>query len=177
MTRLSGAARPALTYPERGATASLPLPDRYHHLRHRIRLGRGRAVFEAAGAALTTFGAHRAAGAAVRCGHGAVRPGSRVAVGLGWGPLRIEAPCEVVWTAYEPARTGFAYGTLAGHPEEGEESFLVLLDRDGSVWFEVTAFSRPARWYTRAAGPLVPLFQRCYARRLGRALRRLAAPA
>ncbi|MFD7627767.1 DUF1990 family protein [Streptomyces sp. NPDC059851] len=178
MTRITSAGRPALSYPERGATAGgRPLPAGYHHLHHRTRIGRSRAVFEAAGTAVTTFAVHRASGARVRCGDGAVRPRSRVDVGIGWGPLRIEVPCEVVWTAYGPARTGFAYGTLPGHPEHGEEAFLVLQDPDGTVWFEVTAFSRPARWYTRLAGPLVPFLQRCYARRLGRVLRRLAAAA
>lgn len=44
---------------------------------------------------------------------------------------------------------------------------------DGTVWFTVLAFSRPAAWYTRLAGPLVPHVQLWYARRLGRALRRI----
>ncbi|MEU5806292.1 DUF1990 domain-containing protein [Streptomyces sp. NPDC047718] len=178
MTRITSAGRPALSYPERGATAEGgALPAGYHHLHHRTRIGRGRAAYEAAGTAVTTLGLHRASGMRVRCADGAVRPGSRVSIGMGWGPLRIDVPCEVIWTEYGPARTGFAYGTLSGHPEQGEESFLVLRDPDGTVWFEVTAFSRPARWYTRLAGPLVPFLQRCYARWLGRMLRRLAAAA
>ncbi len=111
----------------------------------------------------------------VRADVGAVRPGSKVVVGIGLGPLRIEAPCQVIWTAYEPARIGFAYGTLAGHPECGEESFVVDMDPDGTVWFTVTAFSRPNAWYTRLAGPVVPFLQLRYARLLGHRLRRLAA--
>ena len=95
---------------------------------------------------------------------------------VGLGPLRVTAPCEVVWTAYETHRTGFGYGTLAGHPESGEESFVVDFRDDGSVWFTVMAFSKPARWYSWLAGPLVPVLQRWYARRLGRALRRISAP-
>jgi uncharacterized protein (UPF0548 family) len=79
-----------------------------------------------------------------------------------------------VWTVHEERRAGFAYGTLGGHPESGEESFVVELRPDGTVWFTITAFSRPARWYTRLAGPLVPVAQRWYARRLGRTLRRIA---
>ncbi|MFE7096339.1 DUF1990 family protein [Streptomyces erythrochromogenes] len=174
MTRLISVGRDTLTYPDRGATAHHPLPAGYHHLRHRTHLGHGRAVFESAGAAVTTFHAHRAAGLRVRAGVGAVRPGIRIVVGIGRGPLRVEAPCEVVWTAYEPARIGFAYGTLPGHPECGEESFVVDMAPDGTVWFTVTAFSRPNRWYTRLAGPLVPFVQQHSARRIGRRLRRLA---
>ncbi len=177
MTRLTSAGRDALSYPDRGATARRPLPTGYHHLHHRTRVGRGRAAFEAAGIAVTTFHAHRTSGMRVRADAGAVRPGSRAVVGIGLGPLRISAPCEVVWTAYEPTRVGFAYGTLPGHPESGEESFVVDLDADGTVWFTVTAFSRPDSWYTRLAGPLVPVLQRSYARWLGLNVRRLAAAA
>lgn len=175
MTRLISAGRDTFNYPDRGATRRRPLPAGYHHLHHRTRIGQGQAVFEAAGTAVTTFAAHRASGMLVRAEHGAVQPGSRVVVGIGFGPLRIDAPCEVIWTAYEPHRAGFAYGTLAGHPECGEESFMVHQDPDGTVWFEVTAFSRPAVWYTRLADPVIPFLQQCYARRLGRTVRRLAA--
>ncbi|MFD9407571.1 DUF1990 family protein [Streptomyces sp. NPDC059989] len=177
MTRLISAGLDALSYPDRGATARRPLPAGYHHLHHRTRIGRGRAAFEAAGVAVTTFHAHRTSGMRVRADSGAVRAGDRVEVGIGLGPLRITAPCRVIWTAYEPSRIGFAYGTLTGHPESGEESFIVELDPDGTVWFTVTAFSRPASWYTRLAGPVVPFLQQSYARWLGRHLRRLATAA
>ncbi|MFJ1827742.1 DUF1990 family protein, partial [Streptomyces sp. NPDC088178] len=36
-------------------------------------------------------------------------------------------------------------------------------------------FSRPAAWYSRLAGPVVPVMQRWYARRLGTTLRRIVA--
>lgn len=163
------------SFPEVGATRTGPLPAGYHHLRHQTLIGHGRDVFEAAGAAVTTWAMHRKSGARVRAGSARAEPGTAVEIALGAGPLRIAAPCEVVWTAYEEDRTGFAYGTLAGHPESGEESFVVDRRADGSVWFTVTAFSRPARWYTRAAGPLVPVLQRAYARHLGRTLRKIAA--
>ncbi|MFJ1864293.1 DUF1990 family protein [Streptomyces sp. NPDC088097] len=176
MTRLSATGRSVLSYPERGATARRPLPDGYHHLHHRTRVGQGREVFEAAGAAVRTFALHRATGATVRA-DGPAAPGVRVEIALGVGPLRIGVPCEVIWVPQEPDRAGFAYGTHTGHPESGEESFLVEIDGDGTVWFEVTAFSRPVAWYTRLAGPLVPVLQLAYARLLGRRLRGLAASA
>ncbi|MGW6740551.1 DUF1990 family protein [Streptomyces sp. NPDC055025] len=164
-----------LSYREVGATRLGPLPEGYHHLHHRVRIGRGRAVFEAAGTAVTTWRLHRSAGARIRAGSPWAEPGTDVEVSAGLGPLRLSAPCQVVWTAYERDRTGFAYGTLPGHPERGEESFVVDLREDGSVWFTVMAFSRPARWYARLAGPLVPVLQLGYARWLGRTLRRIAA--
>ncbi|MER6997905.1 DUF1990 domain-containing protein [Streptomyces sp. NPDC000410] len=167
----------ALNYREVGATRVGPLPDGYHHLHHRTRIGSGRAAFEAAGAAVTAFHMHRATGARVRATSPHAEPGAAVEVSLGLGPLRFRAPCRVIWAEYEGDRTGFAYGTRVGHPERGEESFVVELRDDGSVWFTVMAFSRPARWYTRLAGPLVPVLQRLYARRLGTTLRRIANPA
>lgn len=162
-----------LTYPEVGATRLGPLPDGYHHLHHRVRIGRGRAAFQAAGAAVTDWTMHRTAGARLRSSAARADAGATVRVSIGIGPVRFVAPCEIIWTAYESTRTGFAYGTLPGHPERGEESFVVDLTDDGSVWFTVLAFSRPDRWYTRLAGPVVPLVQRLYARRLGRVLRRV----
>ncbi|MEU1126711.1 DUF1990 domain-containing protein [Streptomyces sp. NPDC005899] len=161
-----------LTYPEAGATRLDPLPDGYNHLRHRTAVGRGRACFEAAGTAVTEWRMHRATGARVRASEPRASAGAAVEVSVGVGRFRVTAPCEVVWTAYGRSRTGFAYGTRAGHPECGEESFVVELADDGTVWFTVTAFSRPRAWYCRLAGPVVPVVQRWYARRLGAVLRK-----
>ncbi|GGT13134.1 DUF1990 family protein [Streptomyces purpureus] len=179
MTRLlrDSATTPAprvLSYPEVGATATAPLPGSYHHLHHMVRVGHGRDVFEAAGGAVLTWQMHRRSGVRIDTGVERAEPGATLEVSLGLGPLRVAAPCEVVWIAYEGNRIGFAYGTRTGHPECGEESFVVDLMEDGSVWFTVTAFSRPAAWYTRLAGPLVPVFQHAYARHLGRTLTRIA---
>ncbi|MEU6879038.1 DUF1990 domain-containing protein [Streptomyces sp. NPDC046712] len=164
-----------LNYRDVGATGRDRLPAGYHHLHHTVRLGRGRDAFESAGAAVTTWRMHRDAGARVRSEAVRAEPGVFVEVSLGLGPVRFAAPCEVIWTAYEDDRTGFAYGTRTGHPESGEESFVVDLHPDGSVWFTVTAFSRPAVWYTRLAGSLVPVLQHTYARRLGHTLQRVVA--
>ncbi|MFI8825284.1 DUF1990 family protein [Streptomyces sp. NPDC053431] len=162
-------------YPEVGATRTGPLPAGYHHLHHTVRVGRGEAAYEAAGAAVTTWAMHRATGARVDSVAERAEPGVTLEVSLGLGPVRFTAPCQVIWTAYTDRSTGFAYGTLAGHPERGEESFVVDLHEDGTVWFTVTAFSRAAAWYTRLGGPVVRALQLAYARRLGRALAALAA--
>ncbi|WP_063732934.1 DUF1990 family protein [Streptomyces sp. RTd22] len=165
-----------LTYPEVGATRHRPLPAGYGHLRVRTRIGAGPEVFEAAGRAVLEWRMHRAVGVTIRA-DGPAAEGRTVVVGLGAGPLRLRAPCAVVWTVADGTSAGFAYGTLPGHPECGEESFVVSLERDGSVWLTVTAFSRPAVRLTRAVAPLVPYFQRAYALRCGRVLRRLAGGA
>jgi uncharacterized protein (UPF0548 family) len=70
------------------------------------------------------------------------------------GPVAVVIPCRVVYRTDEMGRFGFAYGTLPGHPERGEEAFHVTVDTDGTVSFEVVAFSRPADLVSRLGGPL-----------------------
>ncbi|GAB3997573.1 hypothetical protein GCM10029992_20910 [Glycomyces albus] len=62
-------------------------------------------------------------------------------------------PCQVVWTVEGPERTGFAYGSLPGHPERGEAAFVLEPAGPGRTRFEIRSFSRPGRWFTRLAGP------------------------
>lgn len=164
-----------LTYSAVGATEHGRLPDGFRHLTYRSRLPPG--TFRAAGEAVLTWRMHRATGIRFDVSAARAAPGVAVASWLGIGPVGMSAPCRVVWTADQPDRIGFGYGTLAGHPFSGEESFVVSRAGDGTVWFTVTSFSRPARWYLRAAGPVTPMLQRGYARRCARALRRLCRPA
>jgi uncharacterized protein (UPF0548 family) len=158
-----------LTYPEIGATRNGPLPPGYRYVHHRTYLGRE--VFARAGEAVLTFRMHRATGARITADADRAAPGVRVRVGVGPGPL--SAPCEVVWVVDDDRRAGFGYGTLPGHPARGEEAFVVEQDDEARVWFSVTAFSVPARWPMRLAGPLARIAQREYARLCGRALKRL----
>jgi uncharacterized protein (UPF0548 family) len=161
----------ALTYAEVGATESLPMPAGYHHLRYRRRIGA--VSLDAAASAVLTFAVHRASGVQMRTDAARAVVGAPVTVIAGIGPLRLAAPCQVVAVYETGERRGFAYGTLPGHPERGEEAFLVSRETDGEVWFEVRAFSRPASLITKLGGPIVPLGQRAYAWNLGRTLRRL----
>jgi uncharacterized protein (UPF0548 family) len=70
----------------------------------------------------------------------------------------------------EPDRQGFGYGTLPGHPESGEESFVVRRDGD-RVTLTVGAYSRPGLLVTRLAGSAGRLGQRLMVRRYAAALR------
>lgn len=158
----------SLTYAEVGATRYDELPDGYHHLRVETRIGDADR-FDTAVDSVMTWRMHRAAGLRITAER--AHEGQRIAGRL--GPFRV--PCQVVWTLAGPERAGFGYGTLRGHPEQGEEAFVVELRADG-VWFVVIAFSRPAAWFTRAAGPLVVLLQHGYAHLLGRRLRSLTRP-
>ncbi len=162
------------TYIEVGTVLEAgPPPAGFRGLRIRTRIGDGAAVFDAAARAVSEWRMHRAMGVVMDAEAPRAEPGARVVVGLGAGPLRLHAPCRVIADLAGERRRGFVYGTLAGHPESGEEAFLVDLEDDDSVWLTVIAFSRPAVWWTRLAGPVVPLMQRSYARRCGAVLRRL----
>ena len=86
--------------------------------------------------------------------------GTVLLLGLGTGSLRLRAPCQVVYAVDEPRRRGFAYGTLAGHPECGEKAFVIEHHDDDSVSFRITAFSWPATRLARIAGPLGAVVQR-----------------
>jgi uncharacterized protein (UPF0548 family) len=148
-----------LTYSEIGATRDGNLPPGYRHVRGRARIGRGEQVYAAAVHALGSFDMQRGAGLKVRTELAMAAEGATLAFGFGAGPLRLWAPVRVVWLVNEPLRYGYGYGTLPGHPEAGEEGFLVCLGSDETVWFEVRAFSRPALWFVRAAEPLAALVQ------------------
>ncbi|MGH1563167.1 DUF1990 family protein [Mumia sp. DW29H23] len=159
----------SLTYPEVGATAG-PMPAGYHHADETRVLGSGGALFDAAATRLLTLGMHRAAGNTVVATQVPVVEGAVVVQRLRLGPLRFDAPCQVVAVVDEPARRGFAYGTLDGHPECGEERFEVAIDAEGRVTARIRAFSRQARWFTRLAPAPSRLVQRWMTARYFRAL-------
>lgn len=79
------------------------------------------------------------------------------------GALRI--PCRVIYVTDEPERSGFAYGTLPGHPESGEELFLLQCHEDGQIAFTITAFSRAGSLPARLGGPATRWIQKAMTRR------------
>ncbi|MFB0618152.1 DUF1990 domain-containing protein [Streptomyces sp. AGS-58] len=161
------------TYEPVGATRDdlAVCPPGFHPLFVRTRLGEGQEVFDRAAEAVLTWEMHRALGVGIDASAARAAPGVDVTVTLA-GLVR--APCRIVWTAEEPRRAGWAYGTLEGHPECGEEAFVVDRTGDGTVWLTVAAFSRAAKWYARAGGPATRSLQHAYARRCGTVLRNLA---
>jgi uncharacterized protein (UPF0548 family) len=166
--------RAELTYPEVGQTQGA-LPAGYRLQRRTRVIGSGADVFEAAAAALTGWHAHERAGLRVCASRPAAEPGTVVVLTLRAGPMRVRAPSRVVYTIDVPHRRGFAYGTLPGHPESGEELFVVSLHDDGEVTATVTAFSRPASLAARAAGPFGAAVQSHLTNRYLRALALAAA--
>lgn len=143
MERLAAA---PYTYPEVGATRG-ELPPGYRHVRRSRTVPVG---FEAAAEVLMTWQLPERSGITVAASAPRVEPDA--VAQMRWLGLRI--PCRVVYVVSEPDRVGFAYGTLPGHPERGEERFVLERASDGAVTFSVTAFSRPATILGRALGPL-----------------------
>ena len=75
-------------------------------------------------------------------------------------------PCRIVYVVEEDEeieRCGFAFGTLPGHSEEGEERFTVERRDDDSVWYELLSFARPHHLLAKIGFPFVGFFQRRFA--------------
>lgn len=158
-----------LTYPEVGATEG-DLPAGYHHVRVSRVIGSGRRQFDAASAALLSWQMHQRAGVRRLSGPDVATTGSDVA--FRWLVLRFE--CRVVSVLDEPNRRGFTYGTLARHPECGEERFVVEIDpATDEVTAAITAFSKPSGWVIRAGGPVPRLVQSFMTRRYLASLRQV----
>lgn len=148
------------------------------------RLGRGRAVFDRTVRGLAAWEMHRLSGIDVGDpAGGPARPadlGVRVRLRPRRGPAalaRVTAPCLVVGLVDHPGvEWGFAYATLPGHPESGEESFVVTRDeRTDEVRVRICAVSRPASRLARLAGLVGRLEQDRMTGRYLAAFRDLAA--
>jgi uncharacterized protein (UPF0548 family) len=99
-----------------------------------------------------------------------LRPGETAVLSLGWGVVSLRIPIRVVYVVEEERRRGFAYGTLRGHPERGEEAFLVEWRDDDSVWLVIRAFSRPANLFWWAVYPALRIMQAIFTSRYEHAL-------
>lgn len=72
--------------------------------------------------------------------------------------------CRIVYVIDEAERFGFAYGTLPGHVELGEELFMVEKNSAGEVRYSIKAFSKPRFWMARLAYPVARAYQRKFVR-------------
>lgn len=169
VAQLAKARGSAPTYAEVGASRDNELPPSYHHVRVRERIG-DESAFDRAVFGLRTWVAHEGAGLRIYPRDPVVPDATVVAV-TSLGFVQIVAPCRIVAVFKEPDTFGFSYGTLPGHPEIGEESFVV--ERiDVSTFFTVSAFSRPVDLLARLSGPVGRSVQRSVTRRYVQALRR-----
>ncbi|MCW2804939.1 MAG: hypothetical protein QOF52_3309 [Propionibacteriaceae bacterium] len=165
-TRLAAS---GLSYAEVGQTRG-ELPAGYQLVRREAVFGTGSACFHRAVDELLSWQLQRRAGVRVVPSAPRVADGVVANLLLGVRSLALKAPVKVVYVIDEPRRRGFGYGTLAGHPESGEESFIVEHRPDDTVAIVITAFSRPASLLARVGGPLASAVQRAVTSRYLRAL-------
>ena len=164
------------TYPEVGATLRGDHPEGYRHDTYEAELGNGRTVFKRATTGLKTWRSHAVPGIDVLPHSAPIEPGATVVVTLGTPWLALAAPCRIVGVVDESDLVGgFAYGTLPGHPEQGEESFVVTIDDNDLVRFRITAFSRPGERIARLAEPVGRAVQRAGTNGDPKALQRFVA--
>ena len=155
------------TYSAVGATAHTP-PDGYVVDRTRIELGAGESVFHSAKAALKRWEQFRLGWVESWPPGTPIQAGEVVAV-MGWvlGVWWLNF-CRIVYVVDESGpmtRFGFAYGTLPGHVESGEELFLIEWDQSTDrVSYNILAFSRPHHFLTRSGYPLVRRNQKRFGR-------------
>lgn len=167
-----------LTFAQAGLTRDdAPPPAGYVRDHYRCALGAGEACWQAARAALAGWQMQGMPWLElIAFDDGAQQPGERVA-SLTWFGLWWVAPCRIVYRVDEPDRVGFAFATLPGHPELGEERFLVERDAAGAVSYDLLAVSRPATWATRLGYPLARRLQRAFGRDSQLAMQRACASA
>lgn len=153
-----------VTYADVGATREERAPSGFEHDHNRQALGHGTATFERAKAAIRAWRMFPAPLAWIEPQPIPIEVGAQAgviihALGLWW----LNA-ARIVYVIDEPRRFGFAYGTLPGHAERGEERFLVEHLTDDSVWYDLRAFSQPRYWPARIGKPVVRALQRRFAR-------------
>ncbi|MCB0643590.1 MAG: DUF1990 domain-containing protein [Phaeodactylibacter sp.] len=150
------------SYPELAATKA-ELPSGYNHDHNSVCLGQGRAIFERSCTALKQW---KQFPDWVQI-HPNVAPLEKgMVVGLFFRVFGLywTSACRIVYTFAEQDRFGFAYGTLPAHMERGEECFWIEFREDGSVWYHIRAFSRPAFWLVRLVKPIARRFQARFVR-------------
>lgn len=164
---LAAQAKLPFTYSAVGATAETP-PAGFVVDHTRIKLGEGEPVFRSAIAAMRRWEQFRLGWVEAWSPDTPIQSGEVVAVmgraiGLWW-----LNPCRIVYVVDESgpiSKFGFAYGTLPGHVESGEERFLIEWDRgNNGVWYDILAFSRPNHFLTRLGYPVVRRLQKRFGR-------------
>jgi uncharacterized protein (UPF0548 family) len=163
------------SYLEVGASRHNAERPRGYNLDHnRVQIGTGTADFEAACAAIREWRMFPSPWTRISPQDAPIRVGEIVvmqahALGLWWMNA-----ARIVYTIDEPGpgrRFGFAYGTLQAHVEEGEERFSVELHEDGSVWYDLRAFSRPHYWSVRIGARVARRLQARFVRESQAAMR------
>jgi len=154
------------SYVEIGATKTIP-PQGYDIDHNRIQLGTGREVFTRAKEAVRRWEMFNLGWLQLRTPAAPIAVDTTVAVLAHVWSIWILNACRIVYVIDDTGPIdifGFAYGTLPGHVERGEERFTVQWNHaDDSVWYDLLAFSRPNHWLTRLGYLYVRRLQKRFA--------------
>lgn len=166
-TFLRGQQRQTFSYREVGASRE-QAPRRYTVDHNRVLLGWGEESFAKAAAAIRTWQMFNLGWCRVHPPNASIEVGVTVAISINhYGFWSLNA-CRIVYLIEEQGavqRYGFAYGTLPDHGEAGEERFSVEWDREnGSVTYDLYAFSRPQHLMGWLAYPLSRRLQKRFAK-------------
>jgi uncharacterized protein (UPF0548 family) len=154
----------SFTYPDVGATRDERAPAGFAHDHNRQLLGTGGDAFDRARHAIRAWKMFPPPLAFIEPLPIPIEVGAQAGVVIHAVGLWFLNAARIVYVIDEPRRFGFAYGTLPGHAESGEERFLVEWLADDTVWYDLRAFSRPRYWPARAARPLARALQRRFGR-------------
>ena len=154
------------TYAQPGVTRTQEFPDGFCVDRQRSLLGYGEETYESAKDALRGWSMFPRELTELYWPDQSIRVGAHVAVLFRAGPIWSLNPCRVVYVLDDSQATdgvhrfGFAYGTLDGHLESGEERFQVSWNQsDGAVHYDLLAVSRPHHALTRIGYPYARVVQ------------------
>ncbi len=152
------------SYPEVGRTRRAENVSGYNNDLNFIELGAGDGVWEAAKEAIRHWRMFPAPWTFITPSDAPIQVGTVVAMTARvWGIWWLNS-CRIVYTMDEPNRFGFAYGTLPGHVECGEEIFMVERTEAGTVRYVIKAFSKPRHVLARLAYPVARAHQRKFVR-------------
>lgn len=151
-----------------------PAPAGYDHDRNRVELGRGEAVFAKAREAIRQWQMFPPPLAVIEPAGIPIEVGEIAGVVIHVFGLWFLNAARIVYVIDEPRRFGFAYGTLPGHVERGEERFLVEWLPGDTVVYTIVAFSQPRYWMARLAKPIARRLQRRFVRMSKARMRELA---
>src|SRR4051812_13853521 len=164
---LAAQRRQPLSYPEVGASRG-QAPAGYNVDHNRVLLGSGEEAFARAVSAIRSWQMFNLGWCRLYPCGAPVEVDTTVAVLVRYFGFWSLNACRIVYLLEESGavrKYGFAYGTVAEHAEVGEERFSVEWDEgDGSVWYDLYAFSRPGHLMARAAYPLSRVLQRRFAK-------------
>lgn len=156
----------AFSYPAVGATDG-ELPKEYNVDRNQTLLGHGEDVFAKAIDAVKNWKMFDLDWLELFPAQAPIQTGTTVVIIVNHLGFYSINPNRIVYTfddVGDVSRFGFAYGTVEGHAESGEERFSVEFDSaTGEVRYHILAFSRPRHPLAKLGYPYTRFLQRHFA--------------